>query len=494
MNRDIYFCILFKEITDGPSRGVVVHIPQDHQHLPGERIRGLTEAARTFSREREIKLRTEMLVAPPAGLDLRPLDDYLWGDGTLNATRLIRHLADYCEGRKPHRFLPKVGMTVVMEEEFIGREQVLETLEEHMACFRSCHLRAPRRYGKSSLLGRLATKNERAVMLELSDIGTLKGFLKTLLRSCMRHSFVRQRLHDVPAYRSWAQETDHANFSRVFNREFNELMERTGETKLLDLIRDTMTALADQRIILLVDEFSLFVRDMHVQSPDVLAVFLEMFSTLRTRAQNPLVTVFAGSAGLSTYMELYGMREKFADLKAIDVPPVTTDEARLLAEELLYGMDKLPTMSAIDRLVEFTGNHDSVPYFVQALTSYAAEQTGMRRVISSDDIEQAYYDRLLGPQGNVCFRDFILRERAYPDEYRASASAILKHLSQQAPSTAQDTELQQLCKQGCEYEKLMTCLEEDYDLVHGENGWRMRSRVIADRWRLGEPWLTVGGN
>ncbi|MDR3555613.1 MAG: hypothetical protein P4L55_12725 [Syntrophobacteraceae bacterium] len=42
------------------------------------------------------------------------------------------------------------------------------------------------------------------------------------------------------------------------------------------------------------------------------------------------------------------------------------------------------------------------------------------------------------------------------------------------------------------YRKLMTCLEEDYDLVRIGEGWRMRSKVLAERWRLGEPWLTGG--
>ncbi len=46
--------------------------------------------------------------------------------------------------------------------------------------------------------------------------------------------------------------------------------------------------------------------------------------------------------------------------------------------------------------------------------------------------------------------------------------------------------------QECEYEKLITCLEEDYDLVKSEGSYRMRSKVLADRWRLGEPWLTQG--
>jgi hypothetical protein len=493
MSQSIYFSIKIKTTDKDDQRGMVVHIPHDPARLPGERIKGLTEAARTFATTVGGKLRTEMLVAPPADLDLRPVSDYLWGDGSLNPDRLVRHLADYFAGRKPHRFQPKVGMTVIMEEEFIGRKPTLAKLEEHLASRQSCHLRAPRRYGKSSLMGRLVAKLENAIMLELSDVGTLPGFLKMLLRSCMRHEIARPVLHQLAAFKSWAQEASHDNFSQLFNAEFAELIRNISFAKLKELIKETMTALADAQIILLVDEFSLFLRDMHERDPSELTIFLNIYHDLRTRHEHPLITVFAGSAGLSTYIELYGMHEQFDDLIQVDVLPVRSVEARLLAEELFYGMEKLPAPEVLGRLVALTGNDDTVPYFVQALASYTAEQAGQRQEISTSDVELAYYDRLLGPQGNVCFRDFILRERAYPDDYRKCASPILKKLSQSQVVISED-ELLQLCKAGCDFNKLMTCLEEDYDLVHEAAGWRMRSRVIADRWRLGEPWLTVGDN
>ena len=102
-------------------------------------------------------------------------------------------------------------------------------------------------------------------------------------------------------------------------------------------------------------------------------------------------------------------------------------------------------------------------------------------------------DHLLGPSGNICFRDFILREKGYPDDYRSSASQILKKLSRTAPEPIPQDALEKFCTGTCDFRKLITCLVEDYDLVQSPEGWRMRSSVIADRWRIGEPWLTIGG-
>ncbi|MFZ2807858.1 MAG: hypothetical protein WA081_04025 [Desulfosalsimonadaceae bacterium] len=492
MNKDIFFTITIKNTGGSEKRGMTVRIPPDKDHLPGDRIKALTEAARMLPLIGGERLRTEMLMAPPADTDIRPLADYLWSEGSLNASRLIRHLTDYKQGRIPHLFQPRVGITVVMEEEFIGREQPIATLENHIANGNSCHLRAPRRYGKSSLMGRLASTLPNAVMMELSDIGTITGFLKVLLCRCMKNITAGACLHKLTSCRSLPAVTDPATFSQVFNKAFAELI-RQYDKALPSVLREIMTALADSSVILLIDEFSLFLRDMQEKEKNQLKTFLEIFHALRTRKKNPLIAVFAGSAGLSTYIELYGMHELFEDLRPVDVPPITAGEAKLLAEELFYGMGKLPSVAVVERLVALTGDDETIPYFVHALAHYTSEQAGRKQEVTEDDVERGYYDRLLGPPGNICFRDFILRERAYPGEYGSCASKVLKQLALRSPEVMPEQELSQLCSGGCDFRKLMTCLEEDYDLVRQADGWRMRSRVIAERWRMGEPWLTMGG-
>jgi hypothetical protein len=493
MSKDKFFIVYVKDGSDN-SKGMAVHIPPETGHLPGGRIKTLTDAARKLPLNENERLRTEMLVDSPKTLETRELSEYLWSGGVLNADRFIRHLDCYRQGKKPHLFQPRVGITVVMEEEFIGREKPLAALEENISNQISSHLRAPRRYGKSSLMGRLEKHLPHAVMMELSDIGHLSGFLKRLLDRCMRHEKARNCLFNLPEYRTFPDASQTKTNPQVFNTAFYELMKtHTNTSNILKLLRGTMTALADSGIILLIDEFSLFLREMKEKDEETLKDFLDLYHQLRIRSVHPLVSVFAGSSGLSTFIELLGMHALFKDLIPVDIPPVTSTEAGLLAEELFYGMGKIPSPSSIERLVTLTGGDETVPYFVHALAHYTTEQAGLKREISPEDVEAAYYDRLLGPSGNVCFRDFILREKGYPAAYRDSASKILKKLSRTAPDILSEEVLKKLCTEGCEFMKLMTCLEEDYDLVHETDGWRMRSAVIADRWRIGEPWLTIGG-
>ncbi len=441
MNKDIFFVAYIKGAA-GNVKGMAVRIPSEKGLLPGNRIKALTDAARSLRLEENERLRTDMLVDFPSDFETKDLSDYLWADGSVNADRLVRHLDSYRQGKSPHLFQPRVGITVIMEEEFIGREKTLKELEVNVEKKRTSHLRAPRRYGKSSLMGRLEAQLPQSVMMELSDIGTLAGFLKTMLARCMRNKTARACLHNLPAYRSWPRITDAATVSQVFNKAFYELM-KLQEKTLHSLLRDTMTALADSGIILLIDEFSFFLRDMLDKDPAGLKTFLDLFHRLRTRAADPLVAVFAGSSGLSTFIELFNLDTSFEDLLTVDVPPVKTVEARLLAEELFYGMEKSPSISAVERLVKLTGNDETVPYFVHALAHYTSEQAAQKREIGVEDVELAYYDRLLGPSGNICFRDFILRERGYPGAYRESVSRILKAHSRRAPSIVPGESLMQ---------------------------------------------------
>ena len=489
----MFFLAYVKNDPDG-EKGMAVRIPKETGQSPGDRIKSLTQTARKLPLTGNEKLRTDILVNPPSAFETISLSEYLWADGTLNDDRYLRHLESFKNGKNPHRFLPRVGITVVMEEDLIGRKGVLDVLYHNLSNQKSSHLRAARRYGKSSLMARLEAQFLNTVMMEVSDVGNLAGFLKRLIDRCLRKKSAAACLHELPEYTSFPDASTNRINPQVLNNVFSELIkDYKGISAILGLLGRTLSALADVGIFLLIDEFSAFLREMKENDVTALTAFLKLFHQFRTREKNPVVVVLAGSSGLSTYIELFGMRDWFEDLVAVDIPPISSSEAELLAEELFYGMNKAPFPSAVKKLAALTGADETIPYFVHALAHYSTEQAGFKREISEEDVEAAYYDRLLGPSGNPCFRDFILREKGYPGDYRKGASKILKELSRVSPGMLPEEELHDYCRGDCDFKKLMTCLEEDYDLVQDKSGWRMRSRVIADRWRLGEPWLTIGG-
>lgn len=489
MTNSIYFEVYWIDNKKDKKGGLAVQLPQEDDISPGDRIKDLTSAARDLDLPEGLRLRTEMLVSPPPGTDPKPLSDYLWADGACNLERFKRHILRMLSKKKLHKFLPRPGVPV-QGPDLIDREQKVSMLLEKIKKGISCHLRAPRRYGKTSLLMRLKDDCENAILIETSDSGSMTGFLKALLRGAMRHKFGYACLAGLKEYKSWPS-PDSSPDAEMFNNAFNDLIQNKSAS-MNNMIMKTFKALADGEIILLIDEFSVFLRYMQEKNEDDLKNFLSIFKEIRTREKRPLPCIFAGSSGLTTYIEFYGLKELFDDLESVDIPPISEQDARILAEELFYGMGKLPGLAVIDRIVTLTGKKDSIPYFIHALAHETSAEAGTRKALNANDVQNAYYDRLLGPTGNIFFRDFLLREKAYPKPCRPCASAVLKALSCGFPQSFPEKELRAMFTLECEYEKLITCLEEDYDLVKSKGSYRMRSKVLADRWRLGEPWLTQG--
>jgi len=489
MTNNIYFEVYWIDNKKDKKGSLAVQLPQEDNISPGDRIKDLTSAARDLDLPKGLRLRTEMLVSPPAGTDPKPLSDYLWADGTCNLERFKRHILTMLKGKTIHLFLPRPGIPVIGPD-LIGREQKVSTLLEKIKKGISCHLCAPRRYGKTSLLMRLKDDCENAILIETSDAGSMTGFLKALLRGAMRHKSGCACLAELKEYESWPS-PDSSPDTEMFNNAFNDLIQNKYAS-MNTMIMETFKALADGEMVLLIDEFSVFLREMQEKNKEELIGFLKTLKEIRTREKRPLPCIFAGSSGLATYIEFYGLKEFFNDLESVDIPPINEQEAHILAEELFYGMGKLPGLPVIARVVTLTGKKDSIPYFIHALAHETSAEAGTRTELKENDVQNAYYDRLLGPTGNTFFRDFLLREKAYPKPCRPCASAVLKALSCGFPEPFPEKELRAMFTQECEYEKLITCLEEDYDLVKSEGSYRMRSKVLADRWRLGEPWLTQG--
>jgi hypothetical protein len=240
---------------------------------------------------------------------------------------------------------------------------------------------------------------------------------------------------------------------------------------------------------LLLDEFSIFLRAAVTSQTGHLAQLLAILAS-RRRAGSP--QVLAGSAGLSSYVAFHGLGPYLQDVESEDLPPLDPQEGRILAEELLYGAGLRPTAEALEGVLEVLG--EPVPYFVHALVQELADDRPAGPV-TAEAVREVYEERLLGTEGNRFFNAFQLRTPAYPQELWKGAERILTRVAQSAAGLDRET-LETEYRLGAAEERhgdfpgLFACLQEDYDLVEQDGLWRIRCKVIRDRWRLAEPWLT----
>ena len=113
----------------------------------------------------------------------------------------MRHLRQMMEKNTIYRFIPRTGV-VVIGPDLVGRKEKISDLALKLKRNQSCHLRAPRRYGKTSILLTIKEHIEDALFIELSDVGSLTGFLKTLLKGGLANKKSHESLSQMKALES----------------------------------------------------------------------------------------------------------------------------------------------------------------------------------------------------------------------------------------------------------------------------------------------------
>ena len=252
--------------------------------------------------------------------------------------------------------------------------------------------------------------------------------------------------------------------------------------------RRMLEALAEAGTILLLDEFSVFLRATLQHRANEANALTQLLADLRV-GQQPLVQVFAGSEGLSSYMRFHAMTGHFADLRNIQLPPLGTDDGLVLAEELCYGTRRRPTQRAVRAILEEVG--EPVPFFIHVLVDAIYAALPDFAPVTEAIVRNAYRERVLGPLGNHLFKGYVLGSQPYPEHLRRSAALVLRAIVERPEGCPEGDLLARSTVSDEDFRSLLACLQEDYDLVARDGNWCMRSKVLRERWALAEPWLTT---
>ncbi len=104
---------------------------------------------------------------------------------------------------------------------------------------------------------RLNEMRPSSIFIDVCDADSLSGFFKALVREAMKSESGRICLMRLPEYRSWPVTEDPYDFN-AFNMAFKSLIGNNTGLAVNRLIQNAFMALADSRIALLIDEFSVF--------------------------------------------------------------------------------------------------------------------------------------------------------------------------------------------------------------------------------------------
>ena len=480
----------------GERRALAVHLEPSASTRPtADLLRDLHTAANTWAgAQPDIHLRADLLTSPPAHAVRRPAMDYLYATGASNGGRLKRHLDALDKQGRLHFYRLLFGAPVAGAD-LVGRAAPLLALQRALGVG-SAHLRAPRRYGKTSLLRQLrsslAASGTPCAYLDVSPGSTPSWFLVALAQDAMTIEACRKTLRKLPELASWPP----ADAEPSTLKEARQALARRLVPNPWSFGRRLLEAMGALDAVLLIDEFSVFLRRALDEGRSDAERLAELLRVGRQAATSPARQVLAGSSGLSSYVRFHDLGHLFDDLAPIEVPPLQEDTATALAEELLYSQGRLPYPEAGAQVLAEIG--EPVPFYIHALIQAACDETESGDAVGADTLRRAYRERILGTRGNDLFGVYRLAHQPYPPAMKPVAARLLKALAAR-PMGLTEAQLTKAAGAlapalGGSIEPLLACLEEDYDLVLRNGRWAMRCKVLRDRWMQEEQWLTSGAD
>lgn len=475
--------------------GLSIALLDPFEKSSADRLRNLHNAVKEWAEAHSgITVISDLGDRPHAHCIEVPLRDYLYADGSLNAARFARDMDMLLEQGKIHRYSIRPGAPAEGLD-LVGREDVIRKIDNHLSKNKSCHLRAPRRYGKTSVLNRvrldLGNNGAPSILVDLSSGKTAVWFFVTVTLAAMDQAACRKVLLDQKELKTWPSPGADPSLKHDAGR---ALSKKIAEEKVWNFGRRLFEKLSGVGAILLLDEFSVFLRATVLEKPDEAKKLCQMLYEFRT-AKPPVRQVLCGSSGLSSYIGFHDLKKEFSDLQTVELPPLSGSDGKMLIEELLYKIDLLPSPELVNAIARETGK--PIPYFLHAfIDAINQEKNSTTKKVDKKTIRKAYRDRMMGPMGNFWFRIYGINTQPYPPELKRAAAAILTELAKN-PKGVEEKKLRLVFKKSTEpgekrFDLLLSCLMEDYDIVKQTDCWVMNCKVLRDRWALSEAWLIEG--
>ena len=356
---------------------------------------------------------------------------------------------------------------------------------------RSIQMPAPRRIGKTWLIGKLAedlkAKGWICVSIDLQGMRTEQQFFRTLCqeieksqdlhRSALAHLLAKFRHHikDGAGAASLLQLLTQGVDPRAFSESLIKSLDGHGK-----------------KTVVLIDEISLFVQELAKSDAGAARAFLYHLRNLREANRN-VRWLFTGSIGLDVVAARFGLQGALVDMDIFELRPFNLEEARAFVEEL-------GEQRRLQTPFEFGGGAFEkfalelgwlAPYYLDLLTRTIRPtgpdaRSGLATATVAD--VEAAIEKLLLPLHRGYFATWSEHlEKNFPKDQTAQLQAILSMLCENADGEQVDTILARLSEPfpnvtRRELLNRLTDLASGGFLEKAADRWRFRSGLLRRYW------------
>lgn len=202
--------------------------------------------------------------------------------------------------------------------------------------------------------------------------------------------------------------------------------------------------------------------------------------------------VIGGSINLVTTLDSLGMVEAVNDLSHVRLKPFDMETARKYIKAIFKSRNVRVTTAVIDRILELVG--EPIPYLLAVLLSSIFDRRrGKRKSISTEMVNDAFENDLLGGSASAFFRQYRSRiDQYYPEKEGLAAKSILKVISKASKPVEQNNlfhiylktlNLQSTPQVEEQFMQLMHKLENDFYVAADNHAYDFFSRVIKLWWK-----------
>ncbi|MFB2880913.1 AAA family ATPase [Floridanema aerugineum] len=375
----------------------------------------------------------------------------------------------------------------IAPSEVFGRDKLIQRLWRILER-QSLVLSAERRMGKTSILKKMraeAPADKLPVYRDLEKVRSPLEFAQTIFDDVENYLSGSQRT--AQKARQWLKNLTGFEIGGLVK--FPDNVADQWKALLTKTIEDLVENQQDRKVIFLWDEMPLMLDNIKKKEGENAA--MEVLDTLRSLRQthSELRMVYTGSIGLHnvlTALKRAGyINRPTNDMKTVDVPPLSADDADELARRLLEG-EGIQTEEPQLTSQAIANSVDGIPYFIHHIVDHLVAEDLEANPAIVDEIVNSY---LVDPQDPWDLRYY--RERInnyYTDEEKQIVLNLLDILAVTDQPLPFDELFNRLQSQlvNADREKtrdVLTLIQQDHYINLQSNGYCFRFSVIQRWWK-----------
>lgn len=392
---------------------------------------------------------------------------------------------------KQNQIFPNIvtgGMAV--GSAFYDREAVIRDIWELLQDKKNILFRAPRRFGKTSLLNHLSRHPQegwQVCFVDLEGGDSAEKFVEKILTAMLEKEDFDPCLPANLAGQHIYAKTDSEQLAilRTERKTIQNDWKKYAET-LFNLVEKSPEA---THVLFILDEVSFLIEDMLDQddAEDHINALMTWFRELRTQCTK-IQFILSGSEHLPSFLNAVGIDSRLDDLEKVHLDLFNVETAREFIFLALAGQKVAASTGEIDLMLALLGN--PIPYFLHLFLDALCRACKENKSLSPEEIESVYFHHLLGSGSKRYFESItrqLERYRQYGGRIKAAAKSVLDKLAigeNPVPREELKTTWQERTGSSKGFDVILDLMHDDFYLKTDEHEHVfIHSKLIKEWWR-----------